>query len=329
MRRLVLVPLLALAATLATPLPAGAEEAPAPRHELEAELVRLVNEERADRGLPQVRVTVQQQRKAREHSAVMAERDHLHHGSDLAGDVFPGDAWTGMAENVVRRYTPETAHEAFMDSPPHRDNMLDERWTHVGVGIAVDGRDLWVTQRFISVKPGRSLPLFRDMPAGGWRHDAVVTGWRRGMLRGCAEDRVCPDDGLTRAQMASLLTRIAGRTPDPDAARRFDDVDPASPHAGAIGALADAGVTRGCREGSYCPGEPLSRGAMASFIVRAKSWDGLLEQRFADVAPGHTHAATINRLDERGVTQGCTSARYCPERAISRVEAARLVARAF
>lgn len=331
MRRLVLVPILLLVAGLAPPLlaPAPASAASTDVAGLEAEVVRLVNDARREHDLPALDVTVQQQRKAREHSAVMAERDELHHAPDLADDVFPGDAWLGMAENVVRRMAPETAHRAFMDSPPHRANILDEDWTHVGVGIAVDGDDLWVTQRFITVKSGRTLPLFRDMPSGGWQHGAILEAWRSGLLQGCGRDRACPEGQLTRAQMATLLARITDRDPDALAARRFGDVHPDSTHAAGIGALAAAGVTRGCRDDAYCPGEPLSRGAMASLILRSNEWAGLLARRFADVAEDHTHSSAINRIAERGVTKGCEIDRYCPQRPISRVETVQLLSRAF
>lgn len=297
--------------------------------ELEDELVRLVNDERRRRGLATLAVTHQQQRKAREHSEVMAADRDLHHAPDLAGDVFPGDAWTGMAENIVRGRSVRAAHDAFMRSPGHRDNVLDGRWTHVGVGIVVDGGDLWITQRFVGIRDGHSLPMFTDMPGPSWQHDTVVEAWREGILAGCGDDRVCPNEPVSRAQTATLLARVLERRPDLEGSDRFADVPRGYVHAGAIGALAAEGITLGCRDDAFCPHEPVSRAATASLISRANDWSALRERRFEDVVPGGTHAGTINRIAERRVTDGCTPTRYCPSRPVTRVEAARMLSRAF
>ena len=333
-RRTALVLTLVLASTLLLPAAAtasssatGADDATVA--ELEAELGRIVNAERRSHGLPALQVTLQQQRKAREHSAVMADTRKLHHAPNLAGEVFPGDAWTGMAENIVRRRTVEAAHHAFMHSPGHRDNVLDPRWTHLGVGVAVDGSDLWVTQRFIGIKSGHTLPMFTDMPSSPWKRETVRDAWREGLLAGCGADRVCADDPLSRAQTATLLARVLDRDLDLDASRRFVDVPREFVHAGAIGALAADGITLGCRSDRFCPNESVSRAATASLISRASGWQDLARDRFDDVAREHTHAGTINRLAERRVTDGCSSTRYCPDRPVTRVEAARMLSRAF
>lgn len=48
----------------------------------------------------------------------------------------------------------------------------------------------------------------------------------------------------------------------------FDDVEDASTHADGIHYVADAGITVGCDANNYCPGDPLTRGQMATFIHR-------------------------------------------------------------
>jgi hypothetical protein len=197
------------------------------------------------------------------------------------------------------------------------------------VGIAADGDDLWITQRFISIEPGRDLPMFRDMPSSAWQRETVVEAWQQGLLAGCGNDRVCADGRLSRAQTASLLARVLDLEPDPRAAARFGDVHRDSVHAGAIGALANLGVTLGCRAGEYCPDEQVSRAATASLITRSRGWDELLGDRFEDVVAEHTHAGTINRLAAERVTDGCSQTRYCPSRPVSRVETARFLLRAF
>ncbi|HET7481500.1 MAG TPA: CAP domain-containing protein, partial [Actinomycetota bacterium] len=54
-------------------------------------------------------------------------------------------------------------HRAFMESPPHRANVLDKRFRYLGVGVARDGDMIWVTVLFEAEdNPGTTL----DMPKG-------------------------------------------------------------------------------------------------------------------------------------------------------------------
>ncbi len=86
-----------------------------------------------------------------------------------------------------------------------------------------------------------------------------------GITNGCTPDRFCPDDPVTRGQMAAFLTRALRLDPGPDA---FTD-DDGSIFEAEIDALAAAGITRGCTVDSFCPDEQVTRAQMASFLVRA------------------------------------------------------------
>ena len=91
-----------------------------------------------------------------------------------------------------------------------------------------------------------------------------------GITLGCSSDGTlfCPGDPVTREQMASFLTRGLQLAPAPSAG--FLDVVPGSVHAANIDSLAAAGITLGCSpDGSlFCPGDPVTREQMASFLVR-------------------------------------------------------------
>ncbi len=90
-----------------------------------------------------------------------------------------------------------------------------------------------------------------------------------GITRGCADGLFCPDQPVTRAEMASFLIRSIGGFEgfDPPS-YRFDD-DQESPHQIDINRLALIGVTNGCGERIYCPADPVTRAEMASFLGRA------------------------------------------------------------
>ena len=83
--------------------------------------------------------------------------------------------------------------------------------------------------------------------------------------------------------------------------------DDGNHHEGMIEAVFDAEITLGCdpAAANLCPGKPVSRGQMASFLVRALGSRGAT---FED-DDGSTHEAAINALAAAGITNGC--ARTC------------------
>src|SRR6056297_230255 len=105
------------------------------RRDLESEFVHLTNQARAERGLAAaLQVAPELTAVARSHAARMADDDHLHHNPALTADV---SGWDIVGENVGRGPSVAALHRALMDSPSHRDNILDERYTQIGVGIEV------------------------------------------------------------------------------------------------------------------------------------------------------------------------------------------------
>jgi hypothetical protein len=89
-----------------------------------------------------------------------------------------------------------------------------------------------------------------------------------GVVSGCSATRFCAGQRLTRGQMATFLTRAYRLQP---AAVTFGDVAPDDVHAANIGALSAAGVTTGCGESAFCPGQHLRRGQLAVFLSRMPS----------------------------------------------------------
>lgn len=87
-----------------------------------------------------------------------------------------------------------------------------------------------------------------------------------GITRGCAPGRFCPDDAVTRGEMAAFLVRAAS-LPPADGSDAFSD-DDGSPFEADIDALAAAGITLGCGPERFCPHGAVTRAEMAVFLVR-------------------------------------------------------------
>ena len=154
-----------------------------------------------------------------------------------------------------------------------------------------------------------------------------------GILEGteCGEGAICPREPFERWVMAVWLIRALGESPS-TAANRFVDVDAGAWWAPYVERLAELNVTLGCATESarYCPEEPVRRGQMATFLVRAFDLEAGPDAGFVDTA-GHTHTAGIDALAAAGITAGCADepARYCPGRPVTRGQTATFVARAL
>ncbi len=156
-----------------------------------------------------------------------------------------------------------------------------------------------------------------------------------GITKGCNppdNDLYCPDDVVTRGQMAAFLVRalnLTDRLVDP-----FND-DDYSIFEADIERLAAAGITRGCNppfNDMFCPDDPVTRGQMAAFLVRAMGYvdDGggnLFRDDDDSVFQGD-----IDRLGTAGVTRGCnppTNDMFCPDGLVTRGQMAAFLHRAL
>ena len=93
---------------------------------------------------------------------------------------------------------------------------------------------------------------------------------------GCTSTRFCPDDTVTRGQMAAFLDRAFGYTAGTGGDRFVDDNG--SVFEDNIERIAAAGVTKGCNPPAntrFCPNDPVTRQQMASFLQRALTAAGL------------------------------------------------------
>lgn len=120
----------------------------------EAEVVRLVNQRRAEHGLKPLSQDWQLSRVARYKSQDMKDLGYFSHTSPTYGSPFQmmksfGISYRTAGENIAKGYaSPEAVVNAWMNSPGHIANILNSTYTHIGVGFVSSG-NYW-TQMFIS-----------------------------------------------------------------------------------------------------------------------------------------------------------------------------------
>jgi hypothetical protein len=140
---------------------------------------------------------------------------------------------------------------------------------------------------------------------------------------GCTAETFCPDDPVTRGEMAVFLARALALLPAPSG--QFSDTA-GSPYDWAISSIAAAGITQGCTEDRYCPNDPVTREQMASFLVRAFLF-AAGPDLFTDDEDS-VHEDDINALAKAGVTLGCSATLYCPGEVVTREQMAAFIFRA-
>lgn len=128
-------------------------EADSAARSFEQEVVRLVNKERAAKGLPPLTHNWQLSRVARYKSEDMQQNKYFSHTSPVYGTPFQmiksfGISYRTAGENIARgQASPAAVVAAWMSSAGHRANILNKSFTEIGVGYVANGR-YW-TQMFI------------------------------------------------------------------------------------------------------------------------------------------------------------------------------------
>ncbi|MDG0794296.1 S-layer homology domain-containing protein [Cohnella ginsengisoli] len=168
----------------------------------------------------------------------------------------------------------------------------------------------------------------------GWASDAVHQAYAAKLLSGTSASplRFEPKRGITRAEFAALLVRLAGdrldtaQSPGNDGATfevSFADVQPSDWYYGAVMRAARAGIVNGVSAAAFKPGDPITREQMAVMIGRAFGLTGSRSGTAWRDASSIRAAALpyVNAVAEKGILLGAAGA-FDPSGTVSREMAA-------
>jgi hypothetical protein len=183
---------------------------------------------------------------------------------------------------------------------------------------------------------------FADVPTNYWAYSWITRLYTAGITSGCGTNPLiyCPEDSVTRAQMAIFLERgMRGSTYTPPAGTGavFVDVSLSTWGVNWIEKLYSDGITGGCLTSplSYCPANPVTRAQMAKFLLLAKHGAAYNPPPatgiFADVPTSYWAAGWIEQLYTEGITGGCSLSplSYCPENSVTRAQMAKFLVLTF
>jgi uncharacterized protein YkwD len=113
---------------------------------LRARIFDLVNRERASYGLDPLTRNSTLQNQASDYACELIEYDYFAHVNPVTQSTLRdrsgrfGYAYQVIGENLAAgQTTPERAFADWLESPSHRDNILDPRFTELGIGIKLGG----------------------------------------------------------------------------------------------------------------------------------------------------------------------------------------------
>ena len=153
----------------------------------------------------------------------------------------------------------------------HYDEGEEALTFETSARIAADGsaalRMTHASQYAIVIdEKSHALP-FEDVGTDAWYSDAVAYVYRNGLMSGTSGSTFSPDAAITRAQLVTILWRMAG-SPQVNGLMDFDDVSQDAYYAEAVRWAASEGIAGGYGNGLFGSDDPITREQMAAILYR-------------------------------------------------------------
>ena len=141
-------------------------------------------------------------------------------------------------------------------------------------------------------------------------------------LIGYPDGNFAPNKGMTRAEAATMFTRLLRERPIKwrHYNAGLNDIRPGDWYADTVGYAVQRGIVSGYPDGSFKPNKPITR---AEFAAIASRFDALAQGNaisFSDLAPSHWGYNAIRSAATKGWISGYPDNTFRPEQAITRAE---------
>lgn len=232
------------------------------------------------------------------------------------GSNTPGLRWTSVAETMCG---PLNQARSFAREKP----FLITQTASSPIG---GDRDAWIAGMFDFLVNDPNVVGFlyfnidKENDWAIYTGGEVAAGWQQGMQSSQTVYQFPLDSWFAPGQ---LVVDTANQPTVPC----FADIGQSQFQA-EIGWLVNAGITLGCGEAYFCPTRGVTRGQMASFLVRSLGLPSAATDYFPNDT-GFEHEADINAIAQAGITTGCGVGTFCPGEILTRAQMATFLTRAF
>ena len=133
---------------------------------------------------------------------------------------------------------------------------------------------------------------FPDVTEGDWFYDAVRYAYETGLMDGVGDSLFAPNSETTRAQLVTILYRLAGE-PEPGGDSGFADVAAGTWYTDAVAWAAENGIVNGVSDTEFVPGDDITREQLAAILYRYAACQGYDVSQRADLS-GFGDASSIS-----------------------------------
>ena len=231
--------------------------------------------------------------------------------------------------------------EVYLPSPTVKanDGYRFDKWDKsLSVKFEANAPTYVITAQYEKQKPVDPTPDLRPYPVPGDCNnrcdqpnqpnqpnvgkDALNTTDHYQYLIGYPDGNFAPNKGMTRAEAATMFTRLLRERPIKwrHYNAGLNDIRPGDWYADTVGYAVQRGIVSGYPDGSFKPNKPITR---AEFAAIASRFDALAQGNaisFSDLAPSHWGYNAIRSAATKGWISGYPDNTFRPEQAITRAE---------
>ena len=124
---------------------------------------------------------------------------------------------------------------------------------------------------------------FHDVTEGDWFYDAVRYAYETGLMDGVGDNLFAPNSQTTRAQLVTILYRLAGQ-PAVSGDLPFTDVEAGTWYTDAVVWAAENGIVNGTTDATFAPGEDITREQLVTVLYRYAESKGYDVSASADLS---------------------------------------------
>ncbi|MFR6291092.1 MAG: S-layer homology domain-containing protein, partial [Peptococcaceae bacterium] len=187
-----------------------------------------------------------------------------------------------------------------------------------------------VSFTFASVLPGGAAFAAADVTDvnGHWAEQAIHDWMERGYIGGYEDNTFRPDQTITRAEFVKLVNKTIDA--DQTATIAFSDVSDSDWFAGEVALALGEGYVSGFEDGTFRPGQPVTRAQAAAFLAKALKLtgdaDAVADMTDSAAIPDWA-AGAIGAVVAKGYMGGYEDGTFGPNRPLTRAEAVSMLNR--
>lgn len=205
--------------------------------------------------------------------------------------------------------------------------------TSLVVIVGAPDEELHVGELVYDIKEKSTLPFpptetsevpFEDS-ADHWAKEDIAAATELGIVGGYEDGEFKPNNNVTRSEFAVMLVRALGiYVGEHDTS--FEDLEGHWSEK-SVEALRELDVIGGYEDGTFRPGNNITRAEVAAIISKTLAAETTAENKFADVDESSWSAPFINKVAGLGLVTGTADERFDPDKNTTRAEAVTILMR--